>query len=164
MALELRVEIAGDTQLRRRLLRIGSNATNLRPVFTAIANDFNEIERTQFDSEGAYASGGWKPLTSATLARKRELHQDPRVLHATLAMERSLTTKSGRGSHRVITKTSMAVTTSVRSSKGFPYPAVHQNPQRSRLPRRRPVELSPANRKRWVKSLQRFVMTGDVGI
>lgn len=134
----------------------------MSPVFHTLADDFLNIEQKQFSTEGAYASGGWKPLSAAYLAAKTARGLDPRILHATLAMEKSLTIRGAPGQVRRITRDEMVVGTSVKSKKGFPYPAVHQNPVTSPLPRRRPIELRPQDRIDWVKRLQTYLIYGLV--
>lgn len=143
-------------------MRFRERGMDMRPVFHVLADDFLKIEKRQFDSEGGYASGGWKPLTEAYLRRKIQQGYDHRILHRTLAMRRSLTVRGAPGQVRRITRDTLEVGTAVRSNKGFPYPAVHQRPLRSPLPRRRPVELRETDRDRWVKMMQRYLVTGLV--
>lgn len=161
--MELRLEIFGDVQLSRDLLRFRERGMDMRPVFHNLADDFLDIETRQFESEGRYASGGWQPLTPDYLAWKVRHDLDPRILHATLAMRNSLTVRGAPGQVRRITRDEMFVGTDVRSKRGFPYPAVHQNPKRSPLPRRRPVELREADRDNWVKQVQYYLVYGLVG-
>lgn len=159
--LTISMEVFGDVQLNRTLLRASERSRNLSPVFSDLANDFLKIERQQFDTQGGF-SGGWKPLAESTIARKAALGLDPRILHATLALQRSLTQPGAPGFVRQISRSSMFVGSDVKSKDGFPYPAVHQNPQSSRLPQRRPVELDEAHRRSWMKRIQQFIV-GDAG-
>lgn len=156
------IEIFGDKQVERDLLRFRQRAMDMSPAFHRLADRFLEEEVKQFDSEGAYASGRWVPLRPSTIARKAALEQDLRILHATLAMRNSLTIPGAPGQIRRIKSDEMFVGTDVRSPKGFPYPAVHQRPIRSPLPRRRPVELRASTRREWVKDLQHFLIYGLV--
>lgn len=156
------IEIFGDKQVDRDLLRFRERSMNMAPAFAALAADFLQQETRQFDSEGAYASGGWVPLRPSTIAKKAAAGQDLRILHATLAMQRSLTVPGAPGQVRRITRDEMFVGTDVRSKKGFPYPAVHQKPIRSPLPRRRPVELRATTRREWIKALQHYLVYGLV--
>jgi hypothetical protein len=156
------IEIFGDKQVDRELLRFRDRAMNMEPAFRALAADFLEEEAKQFDTEGAYASGGWVPLRPSTIAKKAAAGQDLRILHATNAMSRSLTVPGAPGQIRRIKRDEMFVGTDVRSKKGFPYPAVHQRPIRSPLPRRRPVELRATTRREWIRRLQHYLVHGLV--
>lgn len=160
--MKITLEILGEKIVERDMLRITDRANDLRPVFEVLANDFYRIETEQFDSEGAYASGGWKPLTAAYLKDKVRRGYDHRILHRTKAMRNSLTRMGARGSVRRIRAETMELGTSITNKKGFPYPKVHQTPRRGQA-RRRPVEFREADKRSWVKAVQRFVVTGDVG-
>lgn len=152
--MRLELDITGDKQILRDLLRWGENARDMRPAFRDLADDFLDIERKQFESQGGYGSGGWKPLKPDYLARKVAAGFDSRILHRTLRLRRSLTMSTG-DSVRVITADEMRVGTRV------PYAVHHQHgAPRANLPRRRPVELPNADRERWVKILQRHLVEG----
>lgn len=160
--MKLSLEIFGDVQLNRSLLRLGTRLHDLTPVFNVMADEFLVMETLQFNSEGGFASGGWAPDAESTLAHKAALGLDMRVMHATLALRNSLTQKGAEGAVRRIGPQSMEVGTEVRSSTGFPYAAAHQKPQAGGRKRRRVVELRPIDRNRWVKHVQRFVVTGSI--
>lgn len=150
-------DVAGDRQVSRRLLRIGSYAGDARPVFSSIADLIFAENEKQFASEGAHASGGWQPLAAATLESKRRAGLDPRILHATLALERSLTVRGDANQLLRIRRDEL------RLASTLPYGGAHQNPKAgSRLPRRRPVELTEAARRTIIKKLQRYLLTGKI--
>lgn len=152
-------EIDGDVQVSRKLLRLGQHAGDCRPVFSSMADDIIALTKKQFDSQGSSGSGGWKPLKDATVAAKAR-HKpplDPRILRATGALYKSLAIRGASNQHLVMTKDTLEF-----GSK-LPYSAVHQKGSRSRnIPQRRPVELTKSNRLNLVKSLQRFIITGEV--
>lgn len=158
----IKLEIFGDVLVRRELLRFAGRGDDLRPVFNELAYDFNAIETAQFDTQGQRGSGGWAPLAPSTIARKEKAGLDPRILHATLAMRNSLTRRGARGSVRTVRRDQLILGTRIRSVRGFPYPAAHQNPGRAKHPRRPPVALTDEDRRRWVKAVQRFLVTGEV--
>lgn len=156
------LDVFGDQQLDRTLLRFEQRARNFRPVFELLASRFLKINRGQFSSQGGRGSGGWKPLAASTVARKKAQKLDPRILHATLALRKSLTILGTPGQVRVITDDTLTLGTSVKSKKGYPYPAVHQHGSKDgRIPQRRPVEFTDADRKEWVNELQRFLVGSD---
>ncbi len=64
-ALRMRFELfPSELQFSRAFSRLGEYATDLRPAWENIVDDFIEGERKQFASEGRSGSGGWRPLTS----------------------------------------------------------------------------------------------------
>lgn len=153
--MRLEIEVYGDKQLSRELLRFAGNARDMRPAFREIADDFLENERRQFETQGRYASGGWKPLSPAYLRRKVAAGHDPRILHRTLRLRRSLT-MSTADSIRDLRADEMFVGSRVG------YGAVHQKGG-GHVPRRRPVEVPNARRSVWIKILQRHLIDGGAG-
>lgn len=154
--MQLRLEVFGDVQLSRDLLRWADNAEDMTPAFEAISDDFRVIERRQFDSEGAYASGGWAPLKPSTVARRGgRAHPILRTPgDAGGRLRRSLTTKGARDAVRDITADSMTVGTRV------PYAKYHQRGTKN-MAQRRPVELTAADRARWVKVIQAHLVAAE---
>lgn len=150
--MEIKLEAFGDTQLDRELLRFQDRGDDFSPMFESLAEDFYSIERAQFASEGRFASAGWAPLSSAYAARKARLHPGKTILRATDALFESLT--GGAGSTRRITNDEMYLA-------GAAHGIFHQRGTR-RMPRRRPVELRIQDRNRWIKTMQRFIVTGEV--
>jgi phage gpG-like protein len=150
MVMELKLEVFGETELNRTMLRFTQAVEDMRPAFTNIHTDFLHTERAQFSSEGAAgATGRWAPLADSTVAYKAARGLDPAILVATGALEASLT-QSGSEHHIYrVTPDTMFIGSSVDYGK------FHQSrAPRTRLPRRPPVSL-PENTKRvWVKMLQ----------
>lgn len=156
--MRLDLDTFGEKQFSRELLRVGSNAGNMKPAFDQVHDLLNEVEERQFSSQGAAFSGGWKPLAPSTKARKARLNLDPRILHATLRLRDSLTSKSHPDHVYRASADEMFWGTKV------PYAGVHQNPKTSPLPRRRPIEFNDAIRTQIVKLLQRHLMEGTRGL
>lgn len=153
--MRIEFDVFGDRQVARDLLRIGDRAVDATPAFAQMLLDLVDLEREQFGSEGQRASGGWAPLAASTLARKRANGLDERILRATGALYESLEeTSSGGDAIRHADPTQMVFGTTV------PYARYHQLGQG--VPRRRPVELAERDRQGLVKTLQRYVMTGDL--
>lgn len=64
MAFELNLDLSGDTQLMAGFSRFADDVKDLSEAFREIAQDFHQtVEKKQFETEGAYGSGGWKPLS-----------------------------------------------------------------------------------------------------
>lgn len=154
--MQLRIEVHGDVQLSRDLLRWANAAEDMSPAFEQISDDFRVIERKQFDSEGAYASGGWAPLRPSTVkARHGAAHPILRSVGADGGrLRRSLTTKGARDNIRQITADTMVVGTRT------PYAKYHQRGTAT-MARRRPVELTEADRKRWLKIIQAYLIARE---
>lgn len=157
--MRLTLDVYGDVQFDREILRVMDRGMDMSPAFEGLADDFLDIESAQFDSQGM-RSGGWAPLKPTTIEAKRRKGQDPRILHASLRMRNSLTNRFDPDHVREISADSMFVGTRVRSQKGFPYAAAHQNPKQGQT-QRRPVEFTSTDRVRWVKNLQEFLVGND---
>lgn len=154
--MRLQIDSFGDQQLDREMLRFKGRSDNMRPVLSALADDFLAIQDQQFGSQGRFASGGWRRLSASRVEQKRQQGLDPRILHATLALRKSLTKKGARGAVRKVTADEMRVGTSIDY-------AIHHQYGTQRMPRRRPVEFREQDRRRWVKALQRFLIDGTIG-
>jgi phage gpG-like protein len=149
----VRVEIglSGDKQVSRQLLRFGDRALAARPAFEAIGQMLLELEGQQFASEGHRASGGWEPLADSTLEHKH----GPSILDETGELRASLTERGGPHQIWDVGDEFLLFGTDVD------YASFHQTGT-SRMPRRRPLELTEADRAGAVKILQRYIMTGVI--
>lgn len=151
--MELRIEVFGEQQASRELLRFSQRVDDMSPAFEAVADEFLRLEHAQFATEGGYASGGWRPLAPSTVARKARLRLDPRILHATLRLRRSLTER-GPDHVRRIGPSELFVGSRV------PYGVYHQHGTH-RMPRRRPVEFTERDKANMVRVIQRFIVHGE---
>lgn len=152
--MRLSIDVHGDVQLDRELLRFADRAQDVSPLFTALADDFLDLERRQFSSEGRY-SGGWAELSARYAARKAKRYPGAKILHAEGDLEASLTRRGARNAVRSITRSALEVGTTDPN-------AVYHQHGTPHMPQRRPVEFAAADRDRWVKALQRFLVTGQV--
>lgn len=153
--MEINLEIFGEKLISREIMRTAARAIDLLPAWIAIGEAIEEVEERLFESEGGTgAGGGWEPLAASTVARKAARGEDQRILHATLALRESLTGKTG-DSIRIMTPSSFAFGTEV------PYAKYHQTGT-SKMPARRVVDFTAANKSLVVQVLQRFVLTGDI--
>lgn len=154
--MRVEIDVHGDKQVVRELLRLGDRGHDVRPAFEAIVDDLVNWTDSQFQTQGLRGSGGWAPLKPRTLARKAALGLDPRILHATLALRNSLT---HRGDPHMIEE---ITADSLRWGSDLPYARAHQKGYPpNNLPQRRPVELTETDRRSVVKTIQRYVMTGS---
>lgn len=144
------VDVFGDKQLDRHLLKYQTLLENMAPAFEVLADDFLAINKRQFDSEGGN-SGHWAPLAPSTVKRRGSAHP---ILDDHSDLRASLTRADGKGAVRTVEPHELFVGTDID------YAQYHQAGT-SRMPRRRPVEFTGADRNRWVKALQRFIETGE---
>jgi hypothetical protein len=151
----LEIQLFGDQQVNRRLLRFASNVEDASPAFEAIADELYRIEREQFNTEGKYGSGGWEPLADATIDAK--LHDpDPvvrnnahNILRATDALFKSLVDEHDPGNTKIVQPHQLVFGTSV------PWAKYHQPD----LQRRRELELPRRDRADAVRILQRHLLS-----
>lgn len=150
MATRLTFSFYGDKQIDRTLENISDRAENATPVWEHLADRFLDAERRQFQSEGGFGSGRWKPLSPNYAAWKARHWPGRGILVRTEELMRSLTTGP---QVRVITPSQMMVGSAVKHGE------YHQRGEG--VPRRRPVELHAVERREWVKAVHRFLRTGE---
>lgn len=154
MPATLKFTFFGDVQLNRTLLDIEARGQDLRPAWETLADRFLVNERKQFDTEGAHASGGWAPLSPDYARWKDQHYPDKSILRRTDELYRSLT----EGPQiRVIEPQAAAFGSAVDHG------LFHQQGT-DRMPQRRPVELADAERVQWAKVVQRYLISGGLGV
>lgn len=158
--MHMSIEVLGDKIIERNFVRHAARAMNAMPVFEVLAERFLEIEKLQFESQGVSGSGGWTPLSATYLAEKVSQGYDPRILFRTHALFESLTHHDAEGSIRRITPEFMEVGTDLESEGGYVYALAHQ--QGHGVPVRKPVDLTEMERRRWMKTVQRYIVLGEV--
>jgi phage gpG-like protein len=146
------ISIFGEEQIERELLRVAHRGTNMKPAFRAIFDRLMDIEEEQFLSEGARGGHPWAP------------RQDPTditpLLYKTGDLFESLTSP-----HSSNNETIMTDDWAVFRVTGDPgeYGAYHQSGT-SKMPARPPFQLTSLDREEFVKIMQRYVMTGEIGV
>lgn len=154
MAVRLKFDFLGDTQLDRTLARFEEAPQDARPLWDALADRFVTSARSQFRTEGAYASGGWAPLSPAYGAWKARHYPGAGILHRDGDLERSVTSRPI--DVEVIEPGFMVLGT------GVEYATYHQHGT-DRMPQRRIIELTENQRREWVRLMQRFIQYGHLG-
>lgn len=147
----IRFAFYGDVQLERTIDRTLDALDDASPAWEVIADSFARAERKQFRTEGGYASGGWPALSPKYAAWKARHYPGQPILVRTGDLRRSLTERPF--GIEVIEPGRMRIGSDVD------YGGYHQHGGGS-LPRRRPVELPETLRRGWVKTIQRFIVTG----
>lgn len=159
----IELSMAGDVQVRRRLLRIGERALRARPAFEAIAALLMRLEREQFETEGKRSSGGWQPLKQSTIDAKG----DSSILFDSGALMSSLSEDGDANMTKWATDDFLLFgsklpyagfhQTGTGEAKGDPHPG----PDVKGLAQRRPLELKEADRVGVVKLLQAYILGGE---
>lgn len=144
--------VEGEAQVDRTLARFADNVDDATPVWNKLADRFAVIETRQFDSEGAYGSGGWPALSAKYAAWKARHYPGAPILTRTGALRQSLTERPF--GVEVIEPGSMTI------GSGSDVGRYHQGGA-GNLPQRRPVELPENERRTWVRMIQRFITTGQ---
>jgi phage gpG-like protein len=150
MPTRIRFEFFGEEQVNRTIMRTVDAADDATPAWEVLAKSFQLAQRKQFRSEGLYGSGGWAPLSPRYAAWKARHYPGAPILVRTGDLRDSLTQ---RPFGVEVIEPRYAV-----FGSDVDYGLFHQ--QGDGVPRRRPVELPESLRRRWVKIIQRFLVTG----
>lgn len=143
----------GETIVERRLLRFAENMEHPQAALEVVGDVLREATEKQFDSEGGYASGGWKELAQSTIDRKARLGQDPRILRATDRLMESLTRKFDGDHIEQISGDTLTFGSSV------PYGLFHQSSRpRTKIPFRPPVAITEEDKRTMVKRVQQALL------
>lgn len=152
MPVTLHFAFYGDVQVDRTLAGIADRAEDARPAWEQMADNFERMEQRQFASQGASAGSSWAPLSPPYAAWKAQHYPGKPILRRTDDLWRSLTRRPF--GVEVIEPRSMIIGSDVS------YGAYHQRGS-GRLPRRPPVLMTEDMRRRWVRIMQRFLVTGE---
>lgn len=144
----------GEKLVSREILRWGEHVADPVPVWESMFHDIARLETEQFDTEGTF-SGGWAVLADSTVQAKALAGLDPRILHATLDLRKSLTEVGGPGNVHIAEPSFMVFGSDV------PYGKYHQTGT-TRMPRRRPVDFTSRIRQNLMKKLQRWIVHGEI--
>lgn len=151
--LDVEVEVFGEPVIRRRLLRIADNVTDGREAFRRIVRILRHATERNFDTRGAYGGSYWEDLAPSTLARKRRLNLDLRILRATHRLLDSLLDSTDEEHVEVVGPQELLWGSRV------PYGVYHQSRRpRTVIPFRPPVRLPEQDRRSAVRELQRVLM------
>ncbi len=145
----IQFEVAGEVQLARSFSRFGDSASDLRPAFTGIADNFQTIEERLFETEGRTGGrGAWAPLSQAYAARKAQVAPGKTILRLSDRLWRSLTGRDRGDAIREIKRQQMRLGTRV------PWALFHQDARSGRT-KRRVIDLNEGNKRDWTKIVQR---------
>jgi phage gpG-like protein len=127
-----------------------------RPALEEMAQEMMRIESALFNSQGRRGGGSWKQLKPDTMRRKLFHDKDPRIMHESLRLRHSLTSRDDPENILDITEGS------IRFGTGVEYAAAHQE-GRGRMPARPIVKFTKHDNARMARILADWVMRGDRG-
>jgi hypothetical protein len=155
MTLAYSLDVDGDRLVVSHLLGVEQRTLHPRPAFARIGEQMLLSERHLFDSEGASSGRHWRRDEPETLAAKERQGLDPRVMHATRRLRRSLTQRGNPDQIRKSTDRGIEFGTRV------PYAKYHTDTGDER-PRiiRAPVAFDTLQRRQFERTLQRWIMQG----
>jgi hypothetical protein len=141
------------------MMRFVARAASPRPAFLAVAEYLDEVEKKQFESEGAYSGNPWSGLKEATKKAKDKSGQTRGILRATDSLYKALTRSGDRNQKLALTKTMM-----IKGVKDpVDYGEIHMKPSGKSHVQRKPVDLTSKNRVVVVKIIQRWIVGGVPG-
>ncbi len=148
---KIRCEVANEVQLSRAFETGIAEFLDLRKPFSMMADEFFESMANVFSAEGAFEERSrWQELSPAYAKWKARHFPGRKILERTGRMKRSLTTKGGPDNVLEITPKSLSVGTRV------PYAMYHQKGT-SRMPMRKIIELTNAQKRRWVRIMHTYM-------
>lgn len=155
------INVLGEQQINRRMLRFAARAGTAEPALELVHQFLVELADHQYESEGAQSGNPWEPLKQATIERK-ERSKDPRVkmnadriMVATGELRDSLTQPGNPDMIHIITPQTMVYGTKVKRGQWHQKPA----PTAS-YPRRRSVDLTEANKRVMMRTIQLWIVRG----
>lgn len=142
----LSFNVLGSQEISRGFSRFAEDVKDISGAFKEIVPAFYEMERKQFETEGGYGAGGWKPLAPTTLDRKPP---GLPILVRSGRLKGSLT--GGAGAILDIKPLEMRIGTNVRYARfhqiGTPY-----------MPARPLIKLPEEEKTRWHKIVHRWLV------
>lgn len=153
MSVRIGYSVAGVDRADGRLTGLEEAARDLTMAFLRIQESFEEEERKQFETEGAYGSGGWAPLTDRYRAWKEKKYPGMPILTLKGPLGDSLTDEFAPGAVRRILPGMAEFGSSIA------YGRAHQDGVPSRnLPARPPLEMLPGTKRRWTLIIRAEIM------
>ena len=148
---KIRFEVANEVQLSRAFETGIANFLNFELPFGKMADEFFESMANVFSSEGAFEERSrWQDLSPAYARWKARHFPGRKILERTGRMKRSLTVKGGPDNVLEITPSTLSVGTVV------PY-AIHHQKGTSIMPMRKVIELTSAQKLRWVHIMHNYM-------
>lgn len=163
MPIDLSIEIFGQEQVKRTIMRPSEHASDARPAFHVILELFREEERLRFRAEGP----GWEPLKESTLRSKAAKGLRLGILMGTGELYESLTSPSSPSAIADVDRTGMRFGTRRPHAASHQFGAIIENAfghegETVRIPQRTLIDFGEPTKRTVVKILQGWVLTGKV--
>lgn len=158
MGVRFELEAYGDKLVARELTRFSAHAADASPAFRVIGDQFMRQEKRRFQTKG---NGTWPDIADSTKARKASSRNATvrananKILIATERLKKSLTVKGAPDQVLITEPSFMVFGTSVE------YAQFHQNAKG--VPMRKPLGFTETGKRDALRTLQRFIVTGDPG-
>ena len=149
------ITVTGERENARRIFAVGERGMDMRPIFEVLSEDWEGIVDAHFESEGQRGGRRWNRLSQSRIDQKAREDLDPRILHATLALRKSLTVRGAKGSIRRITPHTMLRGTSI-------FYGEYHHDGTARLPMRPLYVFKHSDRAAWADVMSDFVISGRV--
>ena len=154
----VRFTILGDLVLERAVSRFADSVKDFSPVWERIRDDFHRIEEEQFETEGGRSGAPWQHLSRVTQSPGGRRHisyeewkhkhfPGAKILYRTGAMWGQFVT--GVGMTTEISPMRLLI------QPNIPYAIYHQQGT-SKMPQRRVVNLTEADKMGWMKMIKDF--------
>jgi phage gpG-like protein len=148
--LEMEVKQRGAGKAAVDVHRVGDRSSDIRRLSEKVRSVYRRSETARFDNRGR---GAWPPLAASTRARKAAEGLDPRILHASDTLYRSLTSPRAAG------QIDDRKPTEFRFGTTVPYAVFHDVGKG--LPRRELIELTPSERREVEELIARYISKGE---
>lgn len=144
----IQIAVDGEDQFFRSFKRLDANFDDLSPIWPDVRDEFWQIEKEQFDSEGSKGGGGkWQALSARYEIQKIARYgAGKKILEASGDLVASLT-GNAPGSYYMANAKEIAVGTTI------PYGMYHHRGE-GKLPKREVISFSEVQKKRLMKIIQ----------
>jgi len=148
---KIRFEVANEVQLSRAFETGIESFLDLSQPFNTMADEFFQSMAGVFSAEGAFEDRPrWQDLSPAYAIWKARHYPGRKILERTGRLRSSLVNKGGIDNVFEVTPDSLTVGTTV------PYAMYHQTGT-LRMPRRKIIELTDAQKLRWVHLMHQYL-------
>lgn len=149
--MKLKFEFLGETQIMAKFNRLAEKISDYSDVFEKLGDDFYEIEKRLFGSQGGSGDKGkWKALSPKYAAWKSKNYPGQPILVQTGELRDSLTQKGGQNIRAISRKQAVFGT--------YDEKAIYHQQGSGKLPKRRPIDLNEQDKSRWMKIVHEFIV------
>jgi hypothetical protein len=111
------ITVKGHKEVGRMYGRVMKRMNNPNPAWDVIINMIHAIQSKQFTTQGARGGIPWDDITDDWREKKARMGYDARILHMTLKLRESVTSRTAEGHYYRRTRTSLTVGTTIPYSK-----------------------------------------------